>query len=213
VSSEEPRGQTVSNHCVVVAPRQSARRVLKVALLAAALAIAPGCLVLSLNPGYDPDSITWEPGLVGKWQNAEDNAALEIERGEWRSYKVHYVYPIETGDLTGYLTSIGDARYLDVMPARGEDRGSFQIPVHAILRVHLEGDRLELAALSYDWFFDRLRGSRPVAGLHVVQDQKENALIVSSTSQLRTWLRGQTATGTVFGAVATFTRNKSQKED
>lgn len=180
--------------------------------LGLALAWAPGCLVLSLNPAYDDDSITWEPDLVGSWQNAEDNASIAIERGEWRSYKVHYVHPIETGDLTAYLTAIGDERYLDLMPVRGEDRGSFVIPVHAVLRVRLQGDQLELSPLSYDWFADRLRGGRGVVGLRVSQDQKENALIVSPTGQLRTWLRRQDASGPVFGAAATFTRVTKKKE-
>lgn len=180
--------------------------------LVLALAWAPGCLVLSLNPAYDDDSIRWEPDLVGRWQNAEDNASIAIERGEWRSYKVHYVHPTETGDLTAYLTAIGDERYLDLMPVRGEDRGSFLIPVHAVLRVRLQGDRLELSPLSYDWFADRLREGRGIVGLRVSQDQKENALIVSPTRQLRTWLRGQDASGPVFGAAATFTRVTKQQE-
>lgn len=180
--------------------------------LVLALASAPGCLVLSLNPAYGDDSITWEPDLLGSWQNAEDNASIAIERGEWRSYKVRYVHPSETGDLTAYLTAIGDERYLDLMPARGEDRGSFLIPVHAVLRVRLQGDQLELSPLSYDWFADRLREGRGIVGLRVLQDQKENALIVSPTGQLRTWLRGQDTAGPVFGAAATFTRVTKQKE-
>lgn len=180
--------------------------------LALALAFAPGCLVLSLNPGYEDDTIAWDPDLLGVWQDAEDNASITIERGEWRSYKVHYVHPIETGDLTAYLTAIGDERYLDVMPARGEDRGSFLIPVHAILRVRRRLDTLELSPLSYDWFVDRLRDARGIAGLRVSLDQKENALIVSPTGRLRAWLRAQVPAGPAFGAPATFTRAPKQKE-
>ena len=77
---------------------------------------------------------------------------MEVERAEWKSYRIHYVHPIETGDLTAYLTSVGDERYLDLMPARGTDRGSFLIPVHGVLRVRVDADRLELTPLSYDWF-------------------------------------------------------------
>jgi hypothetical protein len=180
--------------------------------LVLALAGAPGCLVLSLTPAYDQDAIAWDPDLIGNWQDVEDNASLAIERGEWRSYKVHYVHPIETGDLTAYLTAIGDERYLDLMPVRGEDRGSFLIPVHAILRVRLQADRLELSPLSYDWFADRLREARGIAGLRVSLDQKENALILSPTARFRTWLRGQDPAGPVFGAPAAFTRATKQKE-
>jgi hypothetical protein len=177
-------------------------------VLALALASAPGCLVLSLHPAYDDESIAWEPALLGTWQDSEDNASIEIGRGEWRSYSVRYVYPAESGNLTGYLTVVGDERYLDLMPVRGQDRGSFLIPVHAVLRLRLEGDTLELAPLSYDWFFDRLRPGQPIPGLSVTRDQKENALIVSSTARLRTWLRGQAPASPALGAPATFTRSK-----
>src|SRR5688500_18093739 len=135
-------------------------------LLLLGVLCAQGCLVLSINPAYDGDTMTWEPDLLGNWQDADDNASIQIERGEWKSYKIHYVHPTETGDVTGYLTAIGDARYLDVMPARGEDRGAFLLPVHAVLRVKLEGDRLELTPLSYDWFADRLKTRARIPGLN-----------------------------------------------
>ena len=80
----------------------------RVWLLVAALLAAPGCLVVSLHPVHDDESIGYDPALVGTWTDAEDNASITIEPGEWRSYKVHYVHPIETGDLTGYLTAIDD---------------------------------------------------------------------------------------------------------
>lgn len=151
-------------------------------------------------------TIGWDPNLVGRWEDADDKATVQIERGEWKSYRIHYVHPIETGDLTGYLTIVGDERYLDVMPARGEDRGAFLIPVHALLRVRLTGDQLELTPLSYDWFYDRLRSGRGGPGLGVALDQKENALIVSPVDRLRAWLRLQAPEGPVFGAAATFVR-------
>lgn len=176
-------------------------------VLATALVCLPGCLVVSLNPVYTDDSLTWDPELLGKWHDADDNVAVEIERGEWRSYRIHYEHPIEKGDLTGYLTAIGDERYLDVMPIRGADRGSFLVPVHAILRVRLKADSLEVAPLSYDWFRDRMRASpRETAGLALTRDQKENVLILSPPERLRTWLRAQPADGPLFGAAATFTR-------
>lgn len=167
---------------------------------------AAGCLVLTLNPAYDDESIGWDARLAGKWEDADDQASLTIERGEWKSYKVHYVHPIETGDLTAYLTSIGDEQFLDVMPARGEDRGAFVLPVHAVLHVRLEDDRLELTPLSYDWFADRMRQHRRVPGLTVAFDQKENTIIASPTAALRAWLRAQALDGEMFGAGAVFLR-------
>lgn len=175
-------------------------------VVAAAAMVSAGCLVLNVNPLYDDDTLTWEPGLLGAWQDAEDKSSMQIDRGEWKSYSIRYVHPIENGHLTGYLTAVGDARYLDVMPARGEDRGSFLIPVHAFLRVNLDGDRLELTPISYDWMSDRLKAAAPPPGLDVALDQKDNALIVSPTARLRTWLRRQALDGPMFGASAIFSR-------
>ena len=179
-------------------------------VLALALFASPGCLVVSLHPSYDDDSLGWDPALLGSWENAEDRASLQVDRGDWKSYRIRYVYPIETGELTGYLTVVGDDRFLDVMPARGEDRGSFLVPVHALLRVRIADDRLELTPLSYDWFFEQARSGRKIPGLDVTLDQKENALIVSPTAALRTWLRGQAGGGPMFGAAATFVRKPAE---
>ncbi len=172
----------------------------------AAVLCSSGCLVVSLNPLYQDDTIGWDAALLGSWQDVDDKSSLEIERGEWKSYRIKYVHPIETGALTGYLTAIGDDKFLDVMPARGEDRGSFLVPVHTVVRLRLDGDRLELTPLSYDWMNERLRAGTRIAGLNVVLDQKENALVVSSTATLRGWLRKQLKDGPVFGASAVFTR-------
>lgn len=175
-------------------------------LLALVLLATPGCLVLNVHPAYDEETIAWDPALLGGWVDADDNVTVQIEKSEWNSYRIHYAHPIESGDLTGYLTMIGDEKYLDVMPARGQDRGSFLVPVHAVLRVKLEGDRLEVTALSYDWFLPKLRVGSAVSGLSVALDQKQNALIVSSSSRLRDWLRRQPIDGAMFGAAAVFTR-------
>ena len=180
--------------------------VIRLAGIVIAACVSQACLVLTVNPSHDRESLVWEPALVGDWHNADDNSSLKIERAEWTSYMIEYVHPIETGQLTGYLTRIGKATYLDVMPARGQDHGSFLVPVHATLRVALEGDRLELTALSYDWFYDRLKKRTPIAGLTIALDEKENALIVNSTREIRAWLAKQLPAGQALGASAVFTR-------
>ena len=152
-----------------------------------------------------------ESHSAGVWVTVCDTRSRQARRVAIRQG------PLRLPDRDGGPHGIPDHGWPRALPGRdagrGEDRGSFLIPVHAIFRVRLQGDRLELSALSYDWFFDRLRASRPVPGLDVVQDQKENALIVSPTARVRAWLRGQPAGGPAFGAAATFTRSKDRKED
>ena len=178
----------------------------RIAALVVALTCAPGCLVISLNPAYDGETIGWDPALLGHWDDTEDKSSIDVERGEWKSYRIKYSHPSESGTLTGYLTSIGDERFLDVMPVRGADRGSFLIPAHAVFHVDLAGDRLELTPISYDWMYEQVRSHAAMGGLDVVLDQKENAVIVSPTQALRAWLRKQPKDDTIFGAGAVFAR-------
>lgn len=51
--------------------------------------MSSGCLVLSLNPGYDDTTIGWDPNLVGYWVDADDRATLQIDRSDWKSYRIH----------------------------------------------------------------------------------------------------------------------------
>ena len=183
-------------------------RMRRVLLLFLLLAVSPGCLVLSLHPAYDDDWLAWDPGLIGAWRDADDNASLTIEGGEWRAYRIHYEHPSEKGDVTGFLTIVGDARFLDVMPAKGQDHGSFLTPLHAILRVELSADTLTLTPLSYDWFADLLQSRRKPGDLDAVFDQKQNVLMTSPTPTIRSWLRKQTPGSAVWGAPATFARAK-----
>ena len=186
-------------------------RLIAALLLIAATSASSGCLVLSLSPSYDEAALGWDPNLIGVWESSDDKATVQIDRGEWKSYRIHYVHPIETGDLTGYLTMIGNQRYLDVTPVRGADPGSFLIPVHALLHVRLDADRLDLTPLSYDWFADQLRSRRAIPSLSVVLDQKQNALIVSPADRLRAWVGLQSVDAPAFGASATFTRKRQDR--
>jgi hypothetical protein len=179
----------------------------RAALLTLALTAAPACLVVTLHPGYDDDSIAWNPVLLGTWQSQDDETVVHIEQDEWRSYRISYQHPIESGELTGYLTTLGDELYLDVMPARGQDRGAFVVPVHAVIRIRVVEGRLELTPLAYDWFLDRVRkGAAAIPGLAVTRDQRENALVTSTSGAFRRWLRQQPAGGPVFGATTVFAR-------
>jgi hypothetical protein len=181
----------------------SMTRILLVVLLGAT---APACLVVSLHPVYDPDALVWDPALVGTWQSTDDETTLEIEQDEWRSYRIQYRHPIETGELTGYLAAVGNERFMDVMPVRGTDRGAFVLPLHAVARVRLAEGRLELTPLSYDWFLDRAKKGNTVGRLSVTIDHKQNAVIVSSPALLRQWLEAQPAEGAMFGPATVFVR-------
>lgn len=178
---------------------------------AAALACAvssSACLVVSLHPLYDDQSIAWDEGLVGAWRDAEDNIDVAIDRGEWRSYRVRYRHPVDTGTFTAHLTLVENVHYLDLMPERGQDYGPLLVPVHAIVRVDRQGDSLTVTPLDYDRlaaaFKQRARGSGPAMAM----DEKQNVFLTAPTAELRRWVRLEGSKAS--GAAATFIRAKQE---
>lgn len=184
--------------------------VCRAALLLVIVATSPACLVATLHPLYGHETIAWDPALVGTWQSEDDATLLRVARDEWRSYRIEYEHPIETGALTGYLTAIGDLYYMDVMPVRGAEHGAFVLPVHAAVRIRrVDDERLELTPLAYDAFLDAARGRTGVGGLAFVLDQKQNAVVSSPTSELRRWIGRQGASSRLMGPTTTFRRVKA----
>jgi hypothetical protein len=179
------------------------------ALLAAALSSA--CLVLSLQPVYDDRSIAFDEALLGRWDNADDQTQIVIERGEWRSYRIAYTERGTTRTLNGNATSLGDAAggvlFMDVTELRGVDPGPYLIPVHAIYRVSVRGDQLSAAPLDFDWFTrmaaEQRRGMPPLA-----IDDRRNVILTAPTAELRRWLAR--APAPAFSAPMTFTRTRAQ---
>ncbi len=180
-------------------------RFLAAAALAGALA-SSACLVVSLHPVYDDSSIAWDEGLAGTWRDAEDNIDVTIERAEWRSYTIRYKHPVDSGVFTAHLTIVGETRYLDLMPERGQDYGPLLVPVHAIVRVQRQDDTLIVTALDYDKLSSEFRTRGKGAQPQMAMDQKQNVFLIGSTDELRRWLRS--GPRDVFGAAATFRRAK-----
>jgi hypothetical protein len=164
---------------------------------------ASGCLVVSLQPAYDEQSVLFDEGLLGQWENAEDGERAMIERGEWRSYRISYSDHSSTRALQGNLTKVGGALVLDVTEMRGADPGPFLVPVHGILRITVDGSTLTVARLDYDRFMrtrTQKNGALPPSAI----DDRRNAVITVPTSELRRWIGA--APADAFSVPATFTR-------
>jgi hypothetical protein len=164
---------------------------------------ASGCLVVSLQPAYDDQSVLFDEGLLGQWENAEDGERATIERGEWRSYRIAYSDHSSTRLFQGNLTKAGAALVLDVTEMRGTDPGPFLVPVHGILRISIDGPTLTVARLDYDRFIrgrTQKNGGLPASAV----DDRRNAVITAPTPELRRWI--STAPAGAFSVPATFTR-------
>ena len=175
-------------------------------LAAAALAalLSSSCLVVSLQPVYEPETIAFDPALLGSWVSADDDVTLTFERGEWHSYHLTLVQRDDRYRLSARMTRIGARLYLDVTPLDGTDLPALTLPVHSCLQVELTDDGLALAELNYEWF--EANGSAPGFALPIVIDARRNVVVTSGTAELRRWIAQHADADGVFAAPTTFTR-------
>lgn len=176
------------------------------AVAAAAVLVLPACLVSSLHPVYDDESIVFDESLVGTWENRESEVTVVIARGEWRSYHLAYSDRSGTTRFTGHLTTIGAARFLNVRPEDGLERPAYLIAANGPLQIDLDADRARVRALDHSTVLDRLaRASLQTAA---ATDLKQNVVLTGSTSEVRGWLASAVREDTVFGEWMTFTRSR-----
>jgi hypothetical protein len=165
----------------------------------------PGCIVLAVNRFYDETTMTSDERLIGTWKDVDDNVDVTIDASEWRSYRISYTHPIQKGVLTGYLFKAGNAEYLDLTVARGEDPGTFVVAGHTVVRVAFDGDRLRVAPLAHAWFMDG-RQTGALATLAPELTDRDQVVLSASARTLQAWLAGRAENDSAFGPAAVFTK-------
>jgi len=160
-------------------------------------------LVLSLQPVYDDASIAFDEALVGQWESADDQTSVTIERSQWRSYKITLIDRSSTHTYQGNLTRIGSSTFMDVTEVRGTDFGPYLVPVHGIIRVKIDGDKLVGSDLQYDWFLQAIP-RKTLGRLAAAVDDRRNVILSSTTAELRAWLAR--APAEAFDVPTTLTR-------
>ena len=146
-----------------------------------------------------------EPGVHA---TAEVHPSAVVERSEWRSYRIQYTHPTESGALTGYLFKHGDGLYLDLTLVRGKDFGVFVVPGHVLAAVTItSATEVTLAPLSYDWFNQGLSKKTLAAALKGSRGERDQVVLGGDRAPFWQWLDGARKGGTaaaIFGAAATF---------
>jgi hypothetical protein len=179
-------------------------RLLRLAWLALAATLTQACLVVSLHPVYDPETIGFDAALVGTWASDEDTATLTFDRGEWHSYHITIVDGSKTSRFSARLTKLGDLQLLDVAPLDGTDVPDLVIPVHIIYKVAVDADTVSFSTLNYDRFYEMAKAGKTDAGL--VLDARKNAVLTASTPELRQWLQAHAGDDGLFDTPATLKR-------
>lgn len=175
-----------------------------VAALVSAL-LSSSCLVVSLHPVYEPETIAFDPSLLGTWTAAEEEVTLLFERAGWHSYHVTITERDHRHRVSARLTRVAEQTFLDVSPLDGADVPLLALPAHAFYRVETPEDgRLSLADLNYEALERRVREG--TAGLAMAIDARTHVVITAETAAIRRWLAAHATDDAMFAAPTTFTR-------
>ena len=162
-----------------------------------------GCVVVALQHFFDERSLTSDDRLLGTWVDGDDHVTVTVERGEWRSYRITYDHPTEKGTLTAFLFKANGQLYLDLMPVKGVDPGSFTVPAHALLRVTI-GNVVTVSPLRFDWFDAAFDAHTLPPALSAARGERSQLVLGATAAALVKWLAGRPAVDPAFGPDAVF---------
>lgn len=193
---------------------RSFRRGCPGALAAAVLALCCSCEPppTTLHPlSAGSAERRWEPRLLGTWtteHHQEPSTASDAGQQDSSDVRLvftragYYRYRVTgaLGDLTAYVVPLGGVDFLDVTPDL--DSRMFWQPVHVLVRLRLEGDRLRYEWVAQDRWEQLLRQH----GVSAVHNPEHELLLVNETDSLRTLLQELLADSTVDWEVDSLTR-------
>ena len=136
-------------------------RKLKFAVMPAIALLAAACgPALSLHPLYTDEEVIFNPALVGAWGEAGDGLIFIFGKTEENVYSVTVLgIGSSNGDslsLEGRLIQLDSHLFMDVTSKEEDIENFLAVPVHAFLRLSLEGDSLGIAYMDDSWLEDIL---------------------------------------------------------
>ena len=117
--------------------------------------------VVSLHPIYDERTVTFEPALVGAWSYKEEAAARWTfkKAPDDNTYRLEVIDTSENKTMTfnAVLVRLGGTLFMDLC---SENTGETGAPAHAIFKLRLEEDKLELQEINNKWMAEAAANER-----------------------------------------------------
>jgi hypothetical protein len=158
--------------------------------VAGLLVLVAGC-VPSLQPLYTPDTIAFDPALVGAWCQTNKEDRWEFTKSGDDHYKLNHTDKEKhTAEFTGYLVKVKDQRFLDLYPEDSDAKlndlfAMYLVAAHTFLWVPKSGATLELAMMSPD-AVKKLLAEKPNAVKH--EKVKDGILLTAAPKELQAFL-------------------------
>lgn len=170
-------------------------------LLLATLVLSSGC-VRSLHPLYTEGGLAYEPGLVGSWQEPEDDETWAFSNDGSNAYTLVYTDDEGLqGTFSAHLVNLDGKFFLDFFPVESEreENGFYRfhlLPVHTFAYVKQIEPTLQMAFPNQDWLKKHFE-ENPNALAHELV--RGDVVLTAPTTELQTfWLKHSETEG-AFG--------------
>jgi len=177
------------------------------------LALAPACLVRSVEPWLKADSFTFEEELLGGWIGKADDGGGDVAMTFLRAegpgtYVVQYAGKDGQGTFVARLGKFGSDYYLDFRPKEGAPGvdGLLLFPMHSVARLELGADSLVVHILNNDAVKEAAKVDR-LDRLKSVWDDDE-LVLVSTTEEMQRFLLGLGRESKLFAPPMRLSRKK-----
>lgn len=144
-----------------------------------------GCVV-SVDPYLSDADVTFDPGLLGTWEEVSGSDRAVVSQRADDAYAVEYTSDGEVTQFEARLGRLGDRLVLDLWPAADDSdqdlESGLEIPGHLLLTVDIGSNEIRFAAIDPDPLLESLRDGR--IGLSY-QSADEQLILQGSTEQLR----------------------------
>jgi hypothetical protein len=174
--------------------------------------VVSGC-VLSVEPVISESAATFEPRLLGMWEEVSGSDRAVVSRAAEKTYAIEYTSDGKVGRFEARLGQLGNRLVLDVWPAPSDNNlpqpyANLLIAGHLLFSLDVSQDEIHLTAFEQESLLAALRAGRVEATHRRTEDQ---LILRGTTEELRSVLGPFLARPGALTKVGAWRRPQSEK--
>jgi len=172
--------------------------------------VLSGC-VLSVDPVISESGATFDPRLLGTWEEVSGSDRAIVSRAAERTYAIEYTSGGKVSQFQARLGRLSDHLVLDVWAAEPDTdqplpSAGLLLPGHLLLTVDIDPDEIRVASLEPDPLHSALQSGQ-VRLVH--ESSKERLILHGTIGQLRAALAGYLGRSGVLSASDHWRRSRT----
>jgi hypothetical protein len=165
-------------------------KALKLSILLGLMVFLAGCIPVSLHPLGTEKDVIYDPALVGKWRDGEEQ--LIIKKADDSGYLLVINTPKAPPEkFRAQLVRLGDFLFLDLSPEAQANENNVRwwfhlIAGHSFSKVKITKDTLQLTLLNEDWLEKKILAKEVPLAHEYIDDR---LILTGSTEELQAFVK------------------------